>query len=93
MDVAGQRAQKLIYALLLVAITAAFGWTLRTDDRAAAQQVEAQVEERARPQIEAAIRTARDLGDEETADWLENILRIRDAQRGRETRRVAGKGF
>jgi hypothetical protein len=93
MDADGQRAQKLIYALLLVALTAAFAWTLRKDDPAPASRIEAQVEERARPQIESALRTARRRGDTETADWLENILRTQDAQRATESRRAASAGF
>jgi hypothetical protein len=93
MDADGQRAQKLIYALLLVALTAALVWTLRKDDPTPMQRIEAQVDERARPQIEAAARNARRLGDDETADWLENILRVQDAQRARDSRRAASAGF
>jgi hypothetical protein len=92
MDADGQRAHKLIYALLLVTLTAALVWTLRKGEPAPAQRIEAGVDERARPLIVNAIRNARQLGDAETADWLENLLRTQDAQRDTQTRRAASAG-
>ena len=94
MDADGPRAHKVIYVLLLVALTAAFAWTLRRGDEPVRDgQIEQQVAERARPRIEAAIRTARSHGDGETADWLENMLRERDARESSQTRRAASGRF
>ena len=92
MDVDGQRAHKLIYALLLVVLTAALVWTVRKDDAVPVQRIEAGVDERARPLIVNALWNARRLGDAETADWLENLLRTQEARRDTQTRRAASAG-
>jgi hypothetical protein len=94
MDADGPCAHKVIYVLLLVALTAAFVRTLkRGDEPAPEQRIEQKVAERARPRIEDAIRTARSRGDTETADWLENMLAERDARESSVTRRAAGARF
>ena len=94
MDGDGPRAHKVIYVLLLVALSAAFAWTLRRGDESAREErIEQQVADRARPWIEDAIRTARGHGDAETVDWLENLLHERDARETSQTRRAAGARF